>query len=159
MKLPGWFWIVFVTVILVGGLLAGASMLVVSWSHPSLTADDDYYQQAVAYDDYKAQEARNRELGWTLDLEVARVVNAGVRETEISLRVTDGEGRPLDHAEVNLEAFHLARAGDRFRSVLPMTAPGVYRAVMPLRRVGIWEFRFTILREGERFTARMEREF
>ena len=159
MKIPGWFWIGFATVILAGGLVAGAIMLFVSWNHPSLTAADDYYERAVGYDDVKAQEARNLALGWTLDLELTRRVNVGVPETLVHLRLTDAAGTALEGAEVDVEAFHLARAGDRFRADLPAVAAGEYEAAMPLRRVGIWEFRFVIHRGGETFTAVLEREF
>jgi hypothetical protein len=159
MKIPGWFWIAFATVILVGGLLAGGVMLFVSWNHPSLTVADDYYQRAVGYDDVKAQAARNLSLGWETGLLVERVVNAGVQETKLSLRLTDRTGAPIEDADVVVEAFHLARAGDRFGSGLPAVAPGEYAAFMPLRRVGIWEFRFVIRRDDEMFTAVLEREF
>ncbi|MBD3867967.1 MAG: FixH family protein [Acidobacteria bacterium] len=159
MKIPGWFWIAFATVILVGGLLAGAIMLFVSWNHPSLTADEDYYQRAVGYDEVKAQEARNLAMGWTLELETRRMVNAGVRETRVGLQVADVAGGPLEGADVTVEAFHLARSGDRFHAVLPAVSPGEYAAFMPLRRVGIWEFRFVIRRDDEMFTAVLEREF
>ena len=159
MKLPGGFWIGFAIVILAVGLLAGAVMLFVSWSHPSLTVADDYYQRAVGYDDVKAQEARNLVLGWTLDLELTRMVNASVPETGVLLRLTDRDGVPLENAAVSVEAYHLARAGDRFRADLSAVASGEYEAIMPLRRDGIWEFRFVIQRGGETFTAVLEREF
>jgi hypothetical protein len=159
MKIPGWFWIGFVTFILVGGLVAGAIMLFVSWNHPSLTAADDYYQRAVGYDDVKAQGARNLALGWSLDLELTRRVNAGVPETRVHLRLTDAAGTALEGAEVHVETFHLARAGDRFGADLTAVAAGEYEAIMPLRRAGIWEFRFVIHRSGEFFTAVLEREF
>ena len=159
MKVPGWFWVAFATVILVGGVVAGGIMLFVSSRHPSLTADDDYYQQAVGYDDFKAQQAANRLLGWTLQLELERMVHAGVRETRVGVQLSDAAAAPLSGAEVAVEAFHAARAGERFRATLVEAAPGVYEAFMPLRRVGIWEFRFVIRREGDLFTAVLEREF
>ncbi len=159
MNAPGWFWIAFVTVILVGGLLAGGVMLFVSWNHPALTVDDDYYRRAVGYDDIKAQEARSLALGWTLDLELNRVVNAGVRETRVGVRLSDRDGAALDGAGIAVETFHAARAGDRFRATLVEASPGVYEAFMPLRRVGIWEFRFVIRSGDDLFTATLEREF
>jgi len=158
-KIPGWFWVAFATVILVGGLIAGGVMLFVSWNHPSLTADEDYYQRAVGYDQVKAQEATNLVLGWVLDLGITRKVNAGVQESLVHLQLTDAAGNALEGAEVDVETFHLARSGDRFRGPLPAVAPGIYEAFMPLRRRGIWEFRFVIRREGELFTATLEREF
>ena len=159
MKIPGWFWIAFTTVILVGGLIAGGIMLFVSWNHPSLTADDDYYQRAVGYDQVKAQETTNLALGWVLDLEITRKVNTGVPEALVHLKLADAAGNALEGAEVDVETFHLARSGDRFRGLLPAVAPGIYEVSMPLRRSGIWEFRFVILRGDDTFTATLEREF
>ena len=134
-------------------------MLFVSWNHPSLTADADYYQRAVGYDQVKEQEATNLALGWVPDLTITRKVNAGVQETLVHLQLTDAAGNPLEGAEVDVEAFHLARSGDRFRGPLSTVAPGIYEAFMPLRRSGIWEFRFVIRRDDELFTAILEREF
>jgi hypothetical protein len=134
-------------------------MLFVSWNHPSLTADKDYYQRAVGYDDVKAQEARNLALGWTLNLDLTRMVHAGVRETRVGLQLADNAGLPLDGAQVTVEAFHLARAGERYRGELPELSEGRYETFLPLRRVGIWEFRFVIRRGDDTFTATLEREF
>ncbi len=159
MKIPGWFWIVFVVVILTGSLLAGGIMLFVSWDHPSLAVDDNYYQRAVSYDDFKAQAANNLRLQWELDLYLERQTNAGIRETLVQLSVLDGAGEPLENAEVSMEAFHLAWTGERFHQVLSTTSPGVYAEHMPLRRVGIWEFRCIIRRGEDTFTAVLEKEF
>ena len=159
MKTPGWFWVVFAVVILVAGLVAGAVMLFVSWNHPSLTADEDYYQQGVEYDAYKAQQARNEALGWQPELEVRRTVTVGVPEVLVSLRLTGSNGDPVEQASVTVESFHLARAGDRFQADLPERSPGEYEAAMPLRRVGIWEFRFVVRKGEDVFTTVVEREF
>ncbi len=158
-RLPGWVWPVFATLILVAGLIAGGIMLFVSWNHPSLQVDTAYYDQAVHYDEYKAQRKASDELGWQADLQVERVVSIGIKEVQVTITLLDRDGLPVEGADVAVAAFHLAHAGDIYRQFLPEVDPGKYETRMRLRRIGIWEFQLLAKKDQELFTTVLSREF
>ncbi len=158
-KGSGWIWPVLSAALLVFGLVAGGIMIVIASNHPSLQVDENYYDRAVHYDDYKAQLQANEDLGWSPSLEVRRLPVAGARNVQVAVKLLDRDGHPVKGASVAVSAFHLARSGDVFRQVLSETGPGVYSARMPLRRTGIWEFRLLAERDQDRFTAVLSREF
>lgn len=158
-KSSGWIWPVFATALLVFGLAAGGIMIFIASNHPSLKVDSDYYDQAIHYDDYKAQLQANDALGWEASLDVRRELSTGVQEAQVAITLQDREGRPVEGAAVVVSAFHLARPGEVFRQVLQESEPGVYSARMALRRVGIWEFRILVRRGRDTFTAVLSREF
>lgn len=98
----------------------------------------DYYGKALAWNEVAAQRERNRELGWTANIEVGGV---GVSGRTVAVRLQDREGDPITGADVEILAFHNARASAQYRTTLDDAGDGVYRAVMPLHDAGVWEFR------------------
>ena len=116
--------------------------------------EPNYYQKAVAWDSTMAQESRNEALGWSVDATLERMAE----ETLVRARFADRTAAPLAGARVAVEGIHNLDSGKRVRGELRETAPGVYEAVLPLRRAGLWELRFTVDRRGEHFTAELRRE-
>ena len=131
--------------------------VVVATSNPSYAVEEDYYQKALAWDERRVQDRHNRELGWQLEVEVAPAAAAG-SDPSLVVRLTDGNGQPLDGARVAVAAFHNARADQILRAELAATGGGVYACPLAMRRSGRWELRFTVDCDGERFTRTITRD-
>jgi hypothetical protein len=130
-----------------------ASLVVVfmATSNPSYAVEEDYYQKALHWNNKRAQDRTNEELGWVLDLEVHPAATQG-GEPNLEVRLADAGGEPVDGAVVAVETFHNARANDILRASLDPVGEGVYRTTLPMRHNGRWEVRFTVTRGVERFT-------
>jgi nitrogen fixation protein FixH len=147
---------------IVGGLMAvvvGANLILiyVATSDPSFAVEEDYYQKALDWDDKRAQDRTNAELGWMLELDVARERSAD-GSVVVAASLADRDGRPISDATIHLQAFHNARASHVFESDLTHDASGRYTTSLPMRRPGLWEFRLEARQAGRRFTATTLRE-
>lgn len=133
---------------MLGGLI---TMAVVASSDPSFAVEPDYYQKAIHWDDHRAQQAANTRLGWKLNLDV-QPESTAAGQTRLQVDLADARGTPLTRAQLQVEAFHNARAAQPFGGTMVETRPGVYSLTLPMRRAGVWEVRFTAQHRGERFT-------
>lgn len=141
---------------IVGGLMAvvvGANLILmyVAISDPSFAVEEDYYQKGLAWDDKRAQDRTNDELGWSLELDVAAERSAD-GTIGLTSSLTDRDGRPISDAKIHLEAFHSARAASIQRRDLTRDGDGRYSTSLLMRRPGLWEFRFEVSRGGQQFT-------
>jgi nitrogen fixation protein FixH len=140
----------------IGGALAlhvVASLVVVAvaTSDPSYAVEEDYYQKAIAWDDKRAQDRVNSELGWSLECSATAPARPGDLP-ELEARISDRTGAPLAGASVALEAFHNSHSDEILRVRLAAAEDGVYRAPTPMRHDGLWELRFTVTRGNDTFT-------
>ncbi|MCG3172614.1 MAG: hypothetical protein GMKNLPBB_00768 [Myxococcota bacterium] len=131
-----------------GGMIA---MAVTANRDPSVAYEEDYYRKALNWDQHMAQEVRNRELGWTLSLE--NPGRASMKENELRVRLLDGAGLPLHGAQITLEAFPVARSGQKIAVTFRESPRGDYLASARLSRPGLWEYRFTVRRGEDIFTS------
>jgi len=136
---------------ILGGLLlltACANLLLVSraLNNESFSVEPDYYEKAMAHDEVMAQERRNQQLGWQLDL------TTDGAHLEVDLR--DADGARLRGASVSVAAFHRAR-GNRVRRADFTERQGAYHADLGARRPGRWELRFVVTLGDARFTRTM----
>jgi nitrogen fixation protein FixH len=141
---------------IIGGLMAvvlGANLILiyVATSDPSFAVEEDYYQKALAWDDKRAQDRLNTQLGWSLELDVARTRSAD-GTVGLTTRLLDERGRPISNARIHVETFHNARAAFVLEGDLRGDGEGYYSVSLPMRRPGLWEFRFEVTRTGQRFT-------
>lgn len=149
-RLRGTAWAFAPALILGGGLAGLGVMTALAIDDPSFALEPNYYQKAVELDAEKRQEAQHRELGWTLEVGPAPI---GGRDGAVDLSVTlAGPAGALDDADVQIEAFHNARAAEIRQVTLEGAGEGVYRARLTDVRPGLWEFRFVVERQGIRFT-------
>lgn len=156
LRLRGMAWALAPALILGAGLAGLGVMTALAIDDPSFALEPDYYQKAVELDAEKRQEAQNRELGWTLEVTPAPI---GAQDGAVELSVTlVGPAGALDDAEVQLEAFHNARAAEVHQLTLRGAGEGVYHARLKDVRPGLWEFRFVVERQGVRFTDVQRRE-
>ncbi|MBD3872812.1 MAG: FixH family protein [Acidobacteria bacterium] len=123
----------------------------VAASNSSYAVEEDYYQKALHWNDKRAQDRTNEELGWILNLTVRPAVTPGEQPT-LEVHLAEAGGEPVDDAVVAVETFHNARADDILRARLDTVGEGVYRTTLPMRRNGRWELRFTVDHGQEHFT-------
>ena len=153
----GWYWPLLIVGLMVPVLGANLALVWVSSADPSFAVEEDYYRKGIEWDDKRAQDLRNDQLGWQLDFRVvAERSSAGTVRIEAGLR--DAKGRWIPDAAVRLATFHNARAARVLRSELRGDGNGGYATDLPLHRPGLWEFRFEVERGAERFTATAMRD-
>lgn len=141
---------------IVAGLMAvvvGANLILmyVAVSDPSFAVEEDYYQKGLDWDDKRAQDQANDSLGWSLELNVAPLRSAD-GTNGLTANLTDRDGRPISDAKIYLEAFHNARAALIQKRDLTRDGDGGYSTSLLMRRPGLWEFRFEVSRNEQRFT-------
>jgi nitrogen fixation protein FixH len=132
-------------------VVASLIVVYVATSDPSYAVEEDYYQKSVAWDERRAQERANEDLGWSLVFNVEPPDRPG-EQPRLQVEILDGGGQPLTEAIVAIEAFHNARADDILRDTLTEAGNGVYRASLPMHSNGRWELRFIVDRGSDHFT-------
>jgi len=124
-------------------------MVYFATSNESFAVEPDYYRKALAWDDKRAQDRDNAELGWQLEFTVEPV--AAGRDPILRVELTTADGQPVADAIVAMEAFPNARRDDILTATLSAAESG-YETTMPMRRDGRWEFRFVATRGDDKFT-------
>jgi hypothetical protein len=143
-------------VVLLGALISGLLfMLHVAVDDPHFALEPQYYEQALRWDQARAQQATNERLAWKAQWQLERVAS---QPGAVSLRVrlTASDGEPLRDAVARVVAFHNAFAADRRTAQLLEEAEASYLATLEDMRPGLWEFRLEVQRGAEHFTQ-MER--
>lgn len=147
-----WFWPTLVFALLGMQVLICATIIYASNSDPTFAVEPDYYQKSLNWDAAQAQKRAQSELGWTLALDVSSAASP-LGQRQLRCRLMGRDGRPIEGAAVSAEAFHHARGNDRLRIEFIPAGPGSYEAAAPLRKPGLWEFRFDVRRGEQVFVA------
>jgi nitrogen fixation protein FixH len=148
---PGSWWPPIIAGALALHVVSSLVVVYMATSDPSYAVEDDYYQKAVAWDEKRAQDRRNEDLGWLLEFSVTPPEKPGDPPI-LELSLLDVGGEPLIGATVSVEASHNARGDDIVREVLREVGDGAYGASLPMRRNGRWELRFSVDRGTDHFT-------
>lgn len=122
-------------------------------SDPSVAAEPNYYEKAVKWDQVASQARLNERLGWHIELAVERAAGG-----TLIARIADASGRPLENAEVAVEAFHNARSGERRQLVLVERSAGTYACGLGADRPGRWRLRLAVHKEQQIFTSESDCE-
>jgi nitrogen fixation protein FixH len=134
---------------------ANGVMLWAASGRGAAAVEPDYYRKAVAWDSTLALRRSSEELGWRLDAAL-RPAEAG--GTELSLRLTGRDGRPIAGAETRVTAIHNLDPNHPIVGRLFTDPDGTGRAALDLRHPGRWELRFDAVRGAERFVTVLRRE-
>lgn len=142
MKNGAWFPYFLVSLLLIS---VGANVFLImrATDDPSFAVEPDYYDKAVHWDESQAAKQASRDLGWRAEIEAAH--------EGVTVELVDALGRPVEGAEVQIVAFHNARARDRLVDTMRPAGPGRYDLRRRLERSGIWEIRLTARRGDDRF--------
>ncbi len=153
-----WFWPAAIGCILALGVGANVVLLVVANSDPSFAVEEDYYQKGLDWDEKRAQDARNDALGWRVDLAAVAAPGDATPVLELTVALRDPGGVAVEDAGLTIEAFPLARSATVDRAAFRGVGDGLYRASLPFRRPGLWEFRIRIERGDDVFTWTDQRD-
>jgi len=153
---PGSWWPTIIAGALALHVVGSLIVVYVATSDPSYAVEKDYYQKAVNWDEKRAQDRTNEDLGWLLGFAVTPPARPG-DQPKIEVTLNEADGEPVTGAMVTVEAFHKARGDDIVRSSLIEVGDGVYMASLPMRRNGRWELRFTVDRGSDHFTHKETR--
>lgn len=135
---------------LLASLVGGELWMVYTAVHdPGFAVEKDYYKKALQWDATEEQTAQNEKLGWRLALDTAPAPD---RRVNVRVALRDNAGRPLRGANVKVDTFFNARAGQILHAELREESDGSYVAALPIAHRGLWEFRFTATQGGVRFT-------
>ena len=148
---PGSWWPPIIAGALAFHVISSLVVVYVATSDPSYAVEDDYYQKAVDWDEKRAQDRLNQDLGWLLEFSVSPPDKPGDQPT-LDVTLLDADGGLLAGAVVSVEAFHNARGDDIVRERLTEVGNGVYAAAPEMDRNGRWEMRFTVDRGTKHFT-------
>jgi hypothetical protein len=119
-------------------------------------AEPDSYRKGAAWDEWKAQLARNGALRWVLTPEfVPSPTGSGLARLEVS--VADKHAVPIEGAAVSVEIIPIRDADSRIGLALAESSTGRYGVEVPLRSGGLWELRVTVDWKGRRYCDRIRR--
>lgn len=136
-------WVGIIIGLLVGNVLA-TGVLIAASSNGASRVIPAYYEQAIHYDDVIAQAAKDRALGWKVDVAIAGDVIA---------RVHDRSGAPIDDAHVHVIGF--ARGtGAPIDVVLARAGNGLYRAAA-VHGIGWQDLTLTVARGADSFVEKV----
>jgi nitrogen fixation protein FixH len=155
MSRRGWLWPAGLVGLLVAGMAANIGFMLIATRDASFAVEPEYYRKAVDWDRAMAQEARNAELGWRVS---TRLDAADGGRARLTAQVSDRAGAPVSGATVAVEAFPSARASRIVNAALAAQGDGVYGAVLPAARAGLWELRLEVRRGDQRFTQVVTRD-
>lgn len=145
----GRFWAA-LPVVLLGTLTGGLGIVAyVATRDPSFAIERDYYKKAVNYDERRDQDEANQKLGWNLDVKTVTVGSS----IQLAAKVDDARGKPVKDAEIQVEAFPVARSAN-----VMITRFDAGSAQLPLVTTGLWELRFTVDAHEKRFTQTIRRD-
>ena len=154
-KSKGWYWPLLIVVLSAIILIPNAILVYLATTDPSFAVEEDYYRKALAWDETMDQRRRNEALGWTVEVAFAP---GDPGRVEVRADISDRDGRAVDGATVDVATFHNARAARILTATMIPGDDGGYVASLPMRRPGLWELRFEIIRGDARFTHTAVRE-
>lgn len=148
-ELGGRFW-AWVPVGLLGSMLIGLGwMAFVASNDPGFALEPDYYQKAVRYDQEIEQRAENARLAWRFRVSAEKLGEGGNARVRVVAHRPEGR---LTGATATVEALRNASAARVLTGRLEELRPGEYWVELPLKRGGLWEFRFRFERAKDRAT-------
>jgi nitrogen fixation protein FixH len=151
------FWPIFLASLISIHIVSVVVMVTVATRDRSFAVEPDAYQKGLHYEQTAQQQRENVRLGWSVQLDVGRPL-LGTNRRELSCKILDRTGQPVENAKVDLVAFAHLRASNRTSSVLLPRGAGQYGNTLACEDPGIWEFRLEITRGPETCTHIVKRE-
>jgi nitrogen fixation protein FixH len=151
------FWVGLILALLGGQILLMLVMTYMATADASFAIEPDYYQKGIHWDAEAAQQRANARLAWSLEFKLGEEATV-FGERTLACTLSDRGGRPLGGAAIDVVAFAHARGNERTAIVLTPTGDGRYEAKLPVRRNGIWEFRFVVRRGPDTYTFTEQRK-
>lgn len=150
-------WPAFVIALLLLGIGSAFEALFAARSDGGAKIVENYYDEALGYDERRAAQAASDALGWTADVSVG-ACEGGLCPVEVVVR--DRGGAPVEDLTGIVRASRPQDATAAARLPLsPSDSPGVYRQMMPVSAAGLWDFAIDAQRGDDRFLTTVRVEF
>lgn len=133
------------------------------------SVEPDYYHKATQWDQTAQRKAASDRLGWSMSLAVRAAPHSAAHasvgsaspepsQCELRLELHDAQAAPIEHAAVEVEAFHNAFSRERLYLKLAESAKGVYSVPALITRPGHWHFRIRADRGTQIFVHEFDQE-
>jgi nitrogen fixation protein FixH len=151
------FWPLLISGLIGFHILSVVTMVVVATHDRSFAVEPNFYQKGLHYEQTIDQRRENARLGWTIKLAVGPP-ESGTYQRNVTCRLTDREGKPLDGTKIDVIAFaHLCASKIKSCVLLPQDF-GEYAGTLDFPDPGRWEFRFVVTRGKDTFTSVVKQE-
>lgn len=149
-------WPAFVVALLLLGIGSAFEALFAARSDGGAQIVENYYDEALSFDETRAAQVASDALGWTAEVSVG-ACEGGLCPVEVAVR--DRGGAPIDNLTGVVRASRPQDATAVARLPLsPSETPGVYRQLMPIARAGLWDFAIDAQRGDDRFLTTVRRD-
>lgn len=126
-----------------------ALTIVAATTDPSFAVESDYYERAVRWDDTMEERRASEALGWACEIDVSGA-DAATGRREVSVRVIDAAGEPVDIDHLAALAFHHSRRGEASMLELARAGEGGWwRSSVEGGRDGWWQVRVRAARGSD----------
>jgi nitrogen fixation protein FixH len=132
-------------------LLANGIMIGLAFSTFSGVSTDNAYQKGLAYNRVIRAAHEQARLGWTGAAEFAP---KGLQTGRLEFRLHDGDGQPIDSAEVEVRLVRATHAGEDFHAFLVARGNGIYVQKLEFPLLGLWDAYFVARTEDKVFRLR-----
>jgi hypothetical protein len=147
-----WKWPLIVIGLLLGHISIMVTAVVLATTDKSFAVLPDYYQKAVNWDRSQAALRASEKLGWQVILVPSPEVDPTGHRT-ISLTLTDSANRPIANADVEVTAYHQARANEVIQTTFHTDSAGQASQVVTMRREGFYQINIIVHAETQRFVT------
>ncbi len=151
------FWPVLITSLICIHIVSVVTMVVVATRDRSFAVEPDFYVKGLNYDQTIQQRRDNALLGWSIKFGVSEPLT-GTDLRNVTCRLFDRDGKPLEGAKIDLAAFAHLRGSNIESCVLLPHDAGQYVGTIVFADPGIWEFRLVATRGKETFTHIVKQE-
>ncbi|MEM1127578.1 MAG: FixH family protein [Bacteroidota bacterium] len=155
---PDLLWPLGILLLILGGMATSLSVVVASKSDGGVAVEEEYYAQALAWNETASAQAASDRLAWTATVELApHPVTPGLTRVQIGIHEAQRNAVEGLVGEVAVQRPDEATP----RGTFPLQAtnrPGHYVADVPLSQAGLWDLHLVAERGSDRFLHRERTE-
>jgi nitrogen fixation protein FixH len=131
-------WVSLVVLLLGIQLLIGYVSIRLATGDPTVAIVPNYHEEALKWDQHKAELSAPARLGLEPQLEVSSTADGnGFRAIVFALR--DTQGRLVTHLDVVASVYRHARASEIQKVSLSKVGEGKFMATLPMSQTGLWQ--------------------
>lgn len=113
--------------------------ITVTATDTSHTVVADYDELALKWDEVKKMQQASAELGWTCEINVGETADV-LGNRNLTLKLKDRNGQPLENISLELTAFHRAHAAKPFHLSFTQVDSVTFSTILPVKKYGKWQF-------------------
>lgn len=138
-KTAQFLWTVFILMFFVIQAVIWTIAITVTATDSSHAVVADYDEMALKWDEVKRMQNESASLGWKCEIVIGDTADV-LGNRNLTLTLNDSNQSPVKDVTVELTAFHCAHAANKLPLTMTETEPGVFSAVLPVKKFGRWQF-------------------